>query len=161
MHRDVLEWVQRWVPSGPQNVLDCGGRDINGHPGFLFDASSSFEIVDLVEAPEVTWVGDILDFGAVETFDVGLHLEVAEHTPDWPLHIRHISHLLNPHGGLFIFTAAGYGRAPHSAADGGSLQPGEYYKNISPDALAGVLDNCFAKHVLDVHGEDVRAAAWR
>ena len=161
MHRDVLEWVQRWATSGPKNVLDVGGRDINGHGRYLFDSTSTFEIIDLVEAPEVTWVGDVLDFGSVETFDVALYLEVAEHTAEWPEHIRHISHLVDPHGGLFIFTAAGYGRAPHSAADGGRLQPGEHYQNISPDALAGVLDTCFSKHVLDIHGEDVRAAAWR
>ena len=161
MHGAVLEWVQRWAPAGPKNVLDVGGRDINGTGQFLFDSGSTFEVIDLVEAPEVTWVGDVLDFGAVETFDVALYLEVAEHTAEWPEHIRHISHLVDPHGGLFVFTAAGYGRAPHSAADGGRLQPGEHYQNIAPDTLAAVLETCFSKHVLDIHGEDVRAAAWR
>ena len=50
MHHEVLEWVQRWVPAGPTSVLDVGGRDINGQPHYLFE-HSTFEIVDLVEAP--------------------------------------------------------------------------------------------------------------
>jgi hypothetical protein len=160
MHHAVLEWVQRWVPSGSCSVLDCGGRDINGNPEYLFE-HATFEVVDLVPAPEVTWVGDILDYGNTEPFDVGLYLEVAEHTPDWPLHMKHIRDLLNKKTGLFIFTAATHGRAAHSASDGGQLQPDEYYNNIDPDLLAQLLDRTFAKHVIDVQGEDVRAAAWR
>lgn len=160
MHRAVLEWVQRWVPSGPCTVLDVGGRDINGNPEYLFE-HSTFEVVDLVPAPEVTWVGDILDYGNEQPFDVGLYLEVAEHTPDWPLHIRHIRDLLDKRNGVLIFTAAGYGREEHSASDGGPLQPLEHYKNIDPDNLAHILERCFAKHVIDVQGDDVRAAAWR
>jgi hypothetical protein len=41
------------------------------------------------------------------------------------------------------------------------LQPGEYYNNIDPDLLAQLLDRNFSKHVIDVQGDDVRAAAWR
>lgn len=160
MHHAVLEWVQRWVPSGPCTVLDVGGRDINGNPEYLFE-HSTFEVVDLVPSPEVTWVGDILDYGNEQPFDVGLYLEVAEHTHDWPLHLKHIRDLLNKKTGLLIFTAATHGRAAHSASDGGALQPGEYYNNIDPDLLAQLLDRNFSKHVIDVQGEDVRAAAWR
>jgi hypothetical protein len=160
MHHAVLEWVQRWVPSGPCSVLDCGGRDINGSPSYLFE-NATLEVVDLVQGPGVTWVGDILDYGNAQPFDVGLYLEVAEHTPDWPLHIKHIRDLLNKKTGLFIFTAATHGRPAHSASDGGQLQPDEYYNNIDPDLLAQLLDRTFSKHVIDVQGDDVRAAAWR
>ena len=160
MHHEVLEWVQRWVPSGPCNVLDVGGRDINGSPSYLFP-SSTLEIIDLVDAPGVTWVGDVLDYGNTDKFDVGLYLEVAEHTPDWPLHIAHMKNLLDHRKGLLIFTAACYERAPHSAADGGPLQPDEYYLNVDPDLLSVILTRNFAKHVIDIQGDDVRAAAWR
>ena len=87
MHQAVLEWVHRWVPAAPCSVLDVGGRDINGQPHYLFE-HSTFEIVDLVDAPGVTWVGDILDYGNTESFDVGLYLEVAEHTAQWASHIK-------------------------------------------------------------------------
>jgi hypothetical protein len=160
MHHAVLEWVQRWVPAAPCSVLDCGGRDINGSPSYLFE-NATLEVVDLVQGPGVTWVGDVLDYGNAQPFDVGLYLEVAEHTPDWPLHIKHIRDLLNKKTGLFIFTAATHGRPAHSASDGGQLQPDEYYNNIDPDLLAQLLDRTFSKHVIDVQGEDVRAAAWR
>ena len=160
MHHAVLEWVQRWVPATPCSVLDCGGRDINGNPEYLFE-HATFEVVDLVPAPEVTWVGDILDYGNTEPFDVGLYLEVAEHTPDWPLHIAHMKNLLDHRKGLLIFTAACFERAPHSASDGGLLQPDEYYLNVDPDNLSVILTRNFAKHVIDVQGNDVRAAAWR
>jgi hypothetical protein len=106
-------------------------------------------------------VGDILDYGSTDKFDVALHLEVAEHTPDWPLHIAHLKNLLDHRTGLLVFTAACYERTPHSAADGGPLQEHEYYQNINPDLLAQLLDQHFAKHVIDVQGDDVRAAAWR
>ena len=160
MHHAVLEWVQRWVPVGPAKILDCGGRDVNGQPHYLFQ-NSTFEIVDLVDAPGVTWVGDILDYGSTDKFDVALHLEVAEHTPDWPLHIAHLKNLLDHKTGLLIFTAACYERTPHSASDGGPLQPDEYYHNLDPDNLSVILTRNFAKHVIDVQGNDVRAAAWR
>jgi hypothetical protein len=160
MHHEVLEWVQRWVPAGPSKVLDCGGRDINGSPSYLFE-NATLEVVDLVEGPGVTWVGDILDYGNTDKFDVGLYLEVAEHTPDWPLHIAHMKNLLDHRKGLLIFTAACYERAPHSASDGGPLQEAEYYLNVDPDLLSVILTRNFAKHVIDVQGDDVRAAAWR
>jgi hypothetical protein len=160
MHHAVLEWVQRWVPSGPCTVLDCGGRDINGSPSYLFE-NATLEVVDLVDAPGVTWVGDVLDYGNAQPFDVALHLEVAEHTPDWPLHIAHLKNLLDHRTGLLVFTAACYERTPHSAADGGPLQEDEYYSNVDPDHLSTILTRNFAKHVIDVQGDDVRAAAWR
>ena len=160
MHHEVLEWVQRWVPAGPSKVLDCGGRDINGSPSYLFE-NATLEVVDLVEGPGVTWVGDILDYGNTDKFDVALYLEVAEHTPDWPLHIAHMKNLLDHRKGLLIFTAACYERAPHSASDGGPLQEAEYYLNVDPDLLSVILTRNFAKHVIDVQGDDVRAAAWR
>ena len=160
MHHEVLEWVQRWVPAGPAKILDCGGRDVNGQPHYLFQ-NSTFEIVDLIAAPGVTWVGDILDYGSTDKFDVALHLEVAEHTPDWPLHVAHLKNLLDHKAGLLVFTAACYERTPHSAADGGPLQEDEYYLNVDPDHLSTILTRNFAKHVIDVQGDDVRAAAWR
>ena len=162
MHAAAMQWVQRSAPpvTHPLAVLDVGGRDINGHPGSLFHPASSWEVVDLVDGPRVTWVGDVLDYGSVDPFDVALHLEVAEHTPEWPEHIAHIASLLSDDG-LFIFTAAGPGRAPHSALDGGPVRAGEHYQNIDPETLAQVLDRSFFSYSLDVAGDDVRAVAWR
>lgn len=162
MHAAALAWVAKFAPtSGPLRILDVGGRDINGHPGDLFHPQSTWEVVDLVDGPRVTHVGDILDYGTVDYFDAALCLEVAEHTPEWPDIIRHISHLLNPDRGVLIFTAAGAGRAPHSAVDGGELRPGEHYDNIGRQALTDALDRSFGEYIVDVSGPDIRATAWR
>jgi SAM-dependent methyltransferase len=160
MHAAAMEWVAAHAPTGHRVVLDVGGRDINGNPQDVFDPTCGWEVVDLLDGPGVTVVGDFLDYGSVEPFDVALHLEVAEHTPDWPEHIAHAANLLTADG-VFIFTAAGPGRPPHSALDGGPLQPGEHYENIDPEALAQVLDRSFFSYTVDVSGDDVRAVAWR
>lgn len=160
MHAEALDWVQRCAPEidGPLRILDVGGRDINGHPGHLFHAASTWEVVDLVDGPRVTWVGDVLDYGDVDGFDVVLCLEVAEHTPEWSEIIHH-TRLLLRQGGRFIFTAAGPGRAPHSAVDGGELRAGEHYSNIDPWELSSVLEQHYDDVAVDVAGADVRAAA--
>lgn len=156
-------WVRDCAPpvAGPLRLLDIGGRDINGHPAHLFHPESDWEVVDLVGGPRVTWVGDFLDYGDIEPFDVALCLEVAEHTPEWADIVRHAANLLTTDDGLFIFTAAGPGREPHSAADGGALRPGEWYQNIDPVELANVLDGCFSRYTVDELGDDVRAVAYR
>ncbi len=164
MHAAAMDWVARFADaSDPQILLDVGGRDVNGNPDHLFHRHSAWEVVDLHEGPRVTWVGDFLDYGSTYRFDVCTYLEVAEHTPEWPEHIAHAVHLLEPHNGMFVFTAAGPTRAPHSHHDGGPLREGEHYENVDPDALSKVLDRLSAPHRIDVtpDGADVRATAWR
>jgi hypothetical protein len=158
-----MAWVRTSAPAAthPLRILDIGGRDINGHPGGLFHPQSEWEVVDLVGGPRVTWIGDILDYGDIEPFDVALCLEVAEHTPEWADIIWHAANLLTSDDGLFIFTAAGPGRAPHSAVDGGELRPGEWYQNIDPADLRRVLEGSFARVTVNQLGDDVRAVAVR
>lgn len=162
MHAAAMDWVRRTAPpiDAPLRILDIGGRDINGHPGHLFHPDSTWEVIDLEDGPRVTWVGDVLDYGDVDGFDVILCLEVAEHTAAWA-EILHHARLLLRSGGRFIFTAAGPGRAPHSAHDGGELRDGEHYANIDPDELHRVLlaDYDAVLVDVDVAGDDVRAVA--
>lgn len=161
MHPEVMEWVKRWAPEGPVDALDIGGRNINGSPVGEFHPKSTWEVVDLHPGDGVTWVGDFLSYDRHSTpFDVICHLEVAEHAPDWRTHLGYARDLLGDDG-MLIFTAAGPGRAPHSAIDGGALRPGEHYENIEPAVLARTLDRAFGSHVVDVAGSDVRAVAWR
>lgn len=163
MHAAVLDWVGRHAPAGPVSVLDIGGRDINGHPGHLFHPGCAWEVVDLVDGPRVTWVGDVLDYGTVEPFDVALCLEVAEHTSEWPEIVHHARNLLRRDGGMLIFTAAGPNRAPHSAIDGGPLREGEHYKNLTVDHVRHQLGRWFTVAEIEqtYDGADVRAVAWR
>jgi hypothetical protein len=64
--------------------------------------------------------------------------EVLEHTPDGAAVCRTAFDALGP-GGVFVVTAAGPGREPHSAADGGPLRDGEYYANVPPETLRAWL----------------------
>lgn len=160
MHAEVFDWVAKWAPAEPVTVLDVGGRDINGTPTSAFHPESTFEVVDLHPSPNVMWVGDFLAYGERTGFDVVCHLEVAEHCAEWIAHLRHARDLLDVDGFL-IFTAAGPGRVPHSALDGGAVRAGEWYRNVDPDALDWALCQLFARHVMDVTGPDVRAVAWK
>lgn len=153
-----MQWARRWVPDRPVRVIDVGGRNINGSPRGLFDQASSYLVIDPepgvgvdVVADFATWRGDPVD--------VVVCMEVAEHTHAWPDLLTNARTHLRP-GGVLIFTAAGPGREPHSASNGGPLVDGEWYENITPDALERELAQ-FATHQIDVAGDDIRAVAWR
>lgn len=161
MHAEAYDWVAAHAPVGYRTILDVGGRDINGNPRDRFDPSCVWEVVDLHDGPGVTHVCDILNHTTAQPVDVALCLEVAEHTHRWPRIIGHIADNCLTDEGMFIFTAAGPGRAPHSAIHGGPLEPDEFYENVDPETLAHVLDGHFSEHVVDVLGPDVRAVAWR
>lgn len=158
MHAEAMAWVAANAPEGKRRVLDIGGRDINGNPQSLFDHGTTFEVVDPIDGPAVTWVGDIADYTTKSKFDTVLCLEVAEHVEQWEAIISKAASLMKP-GGVFIFTAAGPTRAPHSAMDGGGLKTGEFYENIDPKKLAKVLAQHFADVRVDELGADVRAVA--
>ena len=158
MHAEAMSWVAAHVPEGKRRVLDIGGRDINGNPQALFDHGTTFEVVDPVDGPAVTWVGVVADYTTKSKFDTVLCLEVAEHAEEWEGIVGKAADLMKP-GGVFIFTAAGPTRAPHSAMDGGGLKDGEFYENIDPKVLAKVLAKHFVKVQVDELGADVRAVA--
>lgn len=162
MHPECYEWVRRWAPDDAGSVLDVGGRNVNGTPADLFPDGAVWEVVDLLPGDNVTWTGDFLRFCPDRLFDVALHLEVAEHSPDWQRHLRHARDCLAPDG-VFIFTAAGPEREPHSALDGGPLRPGEHYSNVQPDELATLLVELFGWSFVNTtdDGRDVRAVAKR
>lgn len=158
MTPEALAWARRWVPDRQVTVIDVGGRDINGSARSLFQASSYLS-VDLHPGPGVDLVQDFTTYQG-DTVDVVVCMETAEHTEAWPQILENAAKHLD-HGGLLIFTAAGPGWPPHSAADGGPLHPGEHYENIDPADLQAELERHFARCEVDVDGNAVRAVAWR
>jgi SAM-dependent methyltransferase len=125
----------------PRVVIDLGGRDVNGSPRALFPAASVYTAVDLLPGAGVDIVADAATWQPAPPAaraDVVLCCEVAEHTPAAPAILRNAYRLLCP-GGVFLFTAAGVERQPHSALDGGPLRPEEYYAPVSTGALADWL----------------------
>jgi SAM-dependent methyltransferase len=157
MHAAVAEWVSIHAPEHPGDVVDVGGRDINGTVRSIFGHAQSYLSVDPVDGPGVDvalpfeeWDGEA---------DTVLCCEVAEHVERWDLIVCHAFDVLRP-GGTFIFTAAGPGRGRHSAIDEAPIRPWEHYENVDPDVLCNVLTAAgFSGVVVDVAGTDVRAVA--
>ncbi len=141
MHPAAMSWVATHAPAAVASVVDVGGRDINGtvracFPGALYTS------VDLIDGPAVDVVADFADWEPDVLVDVVVCCEVAEHAESWRDLLAHAASILVADGTL-IFTAAGPGRAPHSAFDGGELRDGEWYENIDPDALTDHLVELF------------------
>lgn len=116
------------------SVTDLGGRDINGSPRLLFPGAR-YVAVDVVPGPGVDVVADARTWVPEQPVDCVVCCEVLEHVPDPDRFVAAAWEALKP-GGLLVVTAACPPRAPHSAADGGQLRPGEFYRNVDPYLLA-------------------------
>lgn len=136
MHQTAYDWVACKAKELParRSVLEFGSRNVNGTTRPLFASAERYHGVDVREGPCVDQVADAATFTTDERFDTVVCTEVLEHT-DKAQEICHnaYKHLLS--GGVFIMTAAGEGRAPHSAVDGGTLRDGEYYGNVNTTDL--------------------------
>jgi 2-polyprenyl-3-methyl-5-hydroxy-6-metoxy-1,4-benzoquinol methylase len=64
--------------------------------------------------------------------------EVLEHAANAEQIVHQVATVLAP-GGRAIFTMAGPCRMPHSGVDGGQLRAGEFYQNVTPEALRSWL----------------------
>lgn len=164
MHPACREWVARHlIPA--RCVLDLGGRDVNGTVRDLFPGAR-YLTVDPIPGPGVDVVADgaTVDAGHGQ-WDVVLCLEVLEHVDDATargLLVNGWAHLAP--GGRMIVTAAGPGRAAHSAITGDLLDPqcpAEFYRGVTVPLLAAWLDGLDGRVTVDVTGEDIRAVIDR
>lgn len=125
------------LPSPPKRVVEIGGRNINGTVRDLF-AAADYTATDIADGPGVDVVADGATYQPDTAPDCVVCCEVIEHAKNWRDIIANARRILAP-GGVLIVTAAGEGRAPHSALDGAGLRPGEYYANISERDLFEAL----------------------
>lgn len=129
--RYVRDVVQGGLPSG--GVVNIGSRNVNGSVRKFF-TDRQYVGVDCVDGREV----DVVANGATYRPDfqpaVVVTMETLEHTPEAEAICRNAYRMLMP-GGVFIVTAAGVGRGPHSAKDGKALRVGEFYANVEEDKL--------------------------
>lgn len=160
MHNEAFDWVRRHAVSDV-DVLDIGGRNINGSTRDLFPGST-WTALDIRPGQGVDIVADASTWTPNRAYDVVVCTEVFEHTPSWPRICMTAFKACRP-GGVFVATMAGPGRPEHSAIDGGwTLHPGEYYGNVDPIELRGALaDAGFVDVVVDVQQSpcDVRCVA--
>lgn len=160
MHAEAYSWV-KMVADGIDKkgrVLDMGSRDINGTCRPLFPDSEYIGIDLTDDLPGVDFVGDAAYWvGDGRQFDVVVCTEVLEHTGQGP-GICVNAHALLKQGGVFVVTAAGVGRMPHSGIDGGPLREREFYRNVTRDDLKLWLDD-FAFVLINENGHDIYALA--
>jgi hypothetical protein len=137
MHPTAYMFVRNMVSMMPKRrrVLEIGSLDINGSIRSVFDGIP-YVGLDIVPGPGV----DIVANGATwqpedgQLFDTVISTETLEHTPEAEAICLNACNLLSP-GGVFIVTAAGEGRVPHSAIDGRGLRSHEFYRNVSFDMM--------------------------
>lgn len=164
MHAQAYRYVEHAIaklPQPPRRVVEIGARDINGGVRALF-GDAAYTATDIADGRGVDVVADGATYQPDKPPDCVGCCEVIEHAANWRDIIANARRILAP-GGVLILTAAGEGRAPHSATDGGNLRPGEYYANISDRDLfealskAGFAD---AAVTVDEQAHDIYATAY-
>jgi len=160
MHTEAYEFVSKFATQDNITVIEIGSRDLNGSVRQLFPCAVWVGL-DLYPGPAVDIVCDAASYVPDSLVDLVVCCEVLEHAPNWRELIQCAASWLQP-GGRMIITCAGPGRAPHSHHDGGELREGEYYGNLSADAIAEEL-HYSGLHLIscDQSGEDTQAAAFR
>jgi hypothetical protein len=132
MHAAAYAYVERTLATLPPRwrVYEIGGRNVNGSVRPLFSSTTDYFAVDLVPGPGVDVVADGRSYVPPFTPDTIVMTEVLEHSP----HAHDLcarAYQLLAEGGVLIITAAGPGRPPHSAHDGGPLRQHEFYATVS------------------------------
>lgn len=163
MHNEAFAWVAAHATSDSVEVLDIGGRNVNGSIRDLFPCATRYIAVDIREGDGVDVVADAATWVPDQEYDVVVSTETFEHTDVWP-QICNTAYKALKTGGSLILTMAGPGRSEHSAVDGGQLRAGEYYGNVDPEHLKHVLVTAgFKEVVVDfrVSPADTRAIATK
>lgn len=164
MHTEAIQYVLDAVDDlclNPSNVLDLGGRNINGTARDAFPNVDRYVAVDIAAGPCVDIVCDAADLDIDERFDVVVSTELLEHTARAAEIVATACRHLRP-GGVFIATMAGPGRPPHGASGESKPPRGEHYRNVEPDELHEWLRAAgFTSWDVNVHFRDVRCTAVR
>lgn len=162
MHAAALAFLAAHLPRTTTSVLEFGSRNINGSARTITPPDCYYVGVDIEKGFGV----DIVANAATVTvggrpFDIVICAEVFEHTDDETcaeICFNALTHLTPD--GMFVATMAGLGRTPHSAADGGPVRPGEFYRNVDRALLESWLTGAgFDRWDVDVKEDDIRCWA--
>jgi SAM-dependent methyltransferase len=160
MHPPVYEYVADAVAAhGPfATVVEIGARDVNGSVRPLF-GDCEYVGIDIRPGPGVDVVADAESFVTADA-DCVVCTEVLEHAPNAEAICRNALSWLRP-GGVFIVTAAGPGRRPHSAIDEQPIRRDEHYANVSFADLSSWLAEASTVSIDCSVPGDIRAVAFR
>jgi SAM-dependent methyltransferase len=164
VHDAVLEYVGPVVAAhglDGGDVLDLGGRDVNGTPRHFFPNATRYIVVDYADHPSVDIVADASTLDLDQLFDVVISTELLEHTPLGAAIVASACRHLKP-GGAFVATMAGPGRLPHGMSGAHLPAPDEWYENVDTATLDGWLAAAgFDTWTIDQKDTDVRCVAFK
>jgi hypothetical protein len=161
MHQAVRDYVHQFATGEKIDILDIGGRNVNGTPRDLFP-NATYTVLDIHQGTDVDIQANAAEWDPDgRAWHLILCTEVFEHTPEYPAICRTAFEACWP-GGRFIVTCAGPGRASHSAFMEAPQQPGEFYENLTATRLADALSAAgWADIEVERAGLDLRASAKR
>lgn len=160
MHSAAFEFVRKFSTHDAIDIIEIGSRDINGTVRPFFPLANYIGL-DLYAGPCVDVVCDAEQYQPDSLVDLVICTEVLEHAPTWRELIRVGASWLKPDGRMII-TCAGPGRSPHSHHDGGALREGEYYANLSPEAVKTAMISAGLGWIeAEQVGEDTQAIGWK
>jgi hypothetical protein len=147
MHEGAFKYVagmaMRLEPR--RSVIELGSRTVGGPwpysgPVRHLFPGATYTGVDAMPGPNVDVLGNAATWepDPFVPVDTVVCTETLEHTPE-AAQICLQAHRLLDQAGVFIVTAAGVGRQPHSAVDGGPLRDGEFYRNLNRQDLRSWL----------------------
>src|SRR5690348_12418414 len=113
VHSAVMDYVSRFASEETIEVLDIGGRSVNGTARAAFPHAAC-TVLDIRSGDDVDIVADAAAWEPEREWDLVLCTEVFEHTPDYPAICATALKACRP-GGRFVVTCAAPGRPPHSA----------------------------------------------
>lgn len=161
MHQEAFDWLRRVKPilGKRRFVADLGAFNVNGSARELFAQDAEVYIgVDVRLGRGVDVVADAAWWrGPAQPLDLIISTECLEHTP-YAAAICHNAYRLLEAGGVFLATAAGPKRAPHSV-DGSAHLGSEFYRNVSEQDLREWLRPFPVVLIQDRDGQDVYALA--
>lgn len=162
MHAEAMDFLHRVKPmlGRRDRVADFGALNVNGSAREVFGKATAEEYigVDVRPGEGVDVVADAAWWhGADFLFDLIVSTECLEHTPYAAAICYNAYRLLRP-GGVFLVTAAGPKRQPHSV-DGGALPEGEWYRNVSEGELCEWLRPFAVKLIQNRDDVDLYALA--
>lgn len=145
-------------------ALDLGGRNVTGPNIRELWPLATWHVVDVTAGPGVTIVADARSWNPPPArYHLVTCCEVLEHVSGWPLICETAFRALRP-GGLFVVTAAGPRRDPHTAD--GEPMPAlltEHYEAVTPRQLEAALRRAGFVRIRVYNGDhdrDTYAVAW-
>jgi Methyltransferase domain len=164
MHAAAFAFVASVATDRPSGlVVELGGFNINGSIRELF--TEPYLSTDIRPGRGVDVVADASTYVPPEPPACVVCCEVLEHTADAEAICRNAYRMLQP-GGMFIVTAAGEGRTPHSSTDrpvtmiNGVVILEEYYATVTEANLTRWLEDFASVQVtINSDAHDIYAVA--